>query len=104
MLNEELYESYQRYISQLMNNLPNFIINLKEENEELFLKDLKDLIEGIEWTSKYLAMFDKQIQLNELNVILETINEALKEKNYYLMGNIIEFELISFFKKEIDKI
>lgn len=103
MVNEEFYESYQVYISQLVNNLPKFIISLKEEDEELFSKDFEDLVEGISWISKYLIASDNKNQIDILNDILKKTNEALSEKNYYLLSDIIEYDLLSFLKEELDQ-
>ncbi|MBO2534265.1 hypothetical protein [Rummeliibacillus suwonensis] len=102
-MNEELYESYQKYVLQLVNNLPKFITELKEENEELFTKDFEDLVEGISWISKYLIASHNQKQVEVLNEILKKINIALSEKNYYLLGDIVEYELLLFLKEELNK-
>lgn len=101
MINEEFYESYQKYILQLIDNLPEFVYKLKGENEESFAKDFDDLIEGISWISKYLIASNDKSKVDTLNDMLKKINMALSEKNYYLMGDIIEYDLLSFLKEDL---
>lgn len=102
-MNEELYESYQEYVLQLVNNLPEFVVRLKEQNEESFTKDFEDLIEGVSWISQYLIVSHNSKQVDVLNEILKKINIALSEKNYYLLGDIVEYELLLFLKEELNK-
>ncbi|WP_146552424.1 MULTISPECIES: hypothetical protein [Rummeliibacillus] len=102
-MNEELYKSYQEYVLQLVNNLPKFVAKLKEQNEESFTKDFEDLIEGVSWISQYLIASHNSKQVDALNDILKKINIALSDKNYYLLGDIVEYELLLFLKEELNK-
>lgn len=94
---------------EVLNTLCSYMYSLKKgmgsainkfqsgkENEALNLMPL--IIDGMQWTVQALTLtqdvYEKKIDLNELNQKLEEIVEAMENQDYILVGDLFEYEII----------
>lgn len=97
----EVIENYNRYLSNLPNGCESLVALLSEEKYNEALKEIVFFSEGISW------LINVKIKLEEHNILvdfdenkiigyLEEINEGLENKDYLLVADLFEYEIVPF--------
>lgn len=98
---EEMIESYNKYIEQVISNMPAFVSKLR--NSEVSTNDeLNDFIDGLLWMLRVREVFEcnnipHNFDVTKLNDLLKEINEGLTNDDRVYISDILEYEIIPFF-------
>lgn len=98
----ELSLSYLQYLSKVSNGVQIITDNLKNGNTSLALSQLVDFSEGIEWLISATKILEENkistaLNLNKLIGFLKLINEGLEKKDYVLVADVLEYEIVEYF-------
>lgn len=102
---KEIIEDYNGYINKLPSGCEKIVQFLSEDRIEDALASIVDLSEGIYWIVQVkeflMNNMDIAVGWNEQEIInfLQEINEGLEIRDYVLVSDLIEYELIPFFLK-----
>lgn len=99
----ETIESYNEYLSKLPNGCLFIAENLREDQIQVALNNIKNFSEGLIWlvdASELLKNNDVEVNMNVERVhdFLNEINDALEIQDYNLVADLFEYELVEFFK------
>ena len=91
---EEILITAKNYMERLIhgiNSLSERFIN----GEKDVMKDLLDVVEGIQYISKVLILIEiKENIIESLNSYLNEIINAIENEDYMLIGDLMKYELI----------
>lgn len=98
----EIKNSYYEYLAQIPNGLNNIIAFLSNDKLESALNGISNLAEGLQFLlTVEQAMKQKNIiinsNVNQAMEFIQEINTSLKNQDYILLKDIIEYELIPIF-------
>lgn len=101
---EELMIEYQQYIDKLPNGLQEIVKNIEDENYSMIANQIALFSEGLEWlyaSKQYLLTenINTKFSLDTINEHLGTLVEAMEKKDYIMMSDIIQYELIPYFEE-----
>lgn len=103
MNNEELFEEYQYYIEKLPKGLLTIMQQIEAEEEKEIGKSLAFFSEGLKWlesAKQYLFTHGiiVNFSLEEINEHLFNLVESMEKRDYIMMSDILEYELIPYFE------
>lgn len=98
---EEIIESYNNYLVNMPNGCQKLVSLLQQDNYEEALEQIKFFSEGISWlidVKDKLIMHDILVEFDENKIIeyLNEINEGLEKRDYLLVAELFEYEIIPF--------
>ena len=98
---KELLESIDDYTSNLIEAIPIIIKNCREQKSEAVNFNLIDLSDGLIWLNDAIKLtFDiHNIEMFFLTGVCEDLIEAMMNKDYFLIADILEYELMSAIEK-----
>ncbi|WP_209121464.1 hypothetical protein [Alkalihalobacillus sp. BA299] len=101
----EIYTEYEMYNLKLIPAIEKIIDDFRKQRENEALKLLIEAIEGINWSIKVLyhtkdilKKYDVVFDENEINPILNEVTEAIKDEDYVLIADLLEYELLENFQ------
>lgn len=100
----ETIETYNEYLSKLPEGCSIIAGLLRDDQIALAMDNIVNLSEGLQWVLQVSELLEKNeietnIKAEEINGFLVEINEAINNEDYYLVADIMEYELIEFFEK-----
>lgn len=100
---EELLEEYTKYISHLPEGLENLRNDIEEAQEVKVVQGIKDFSEGLKWLDSlknYLINNNLNLDFSLLDISeqLNILLDSFETKDYVLMSDVIEYELIPYFE------
>ncbi|MGG0655029.1 hypothetical protein [Rummeliibacillus pycnus] len=100
----EVLEEYTTYIRDLPSGLKKILNNIEMENYEVVPHQILLLTEGMEWllsANQYLISNNTVSEnvIEVLNPHLESLLNGLGKKDYVLISDIVEYELIPYFEE-----
>lgn len=87
------------YIPKLINAIEREVENLIANNETEAFRLLPNIFEGMEWTVRAINSiqelgFIEGIDLDNINSILEELSQAFQRKDYVLISDLFQYEII----------
>lgn len=91
---QEILITAKNYMERLISGIDN--ISEKFINgEEDVMKELLDVVDGIQYISKVLKLIEiKENIIESLNYYLNEIINAIENEDYILIGDLMKYELI----------
>lgn len=106
---DEVILSYNNYLSNIPTGLKNLIEYFRNEQIEQALEQISFFSEGVSWLLEVKDKLEKQnifvdLEINKIIEFFDEINDGLKNKDYLLVADLFEYEILPFFKecKNID--
>lgn len=98
---EEVIESYNMYLEKLIFGCDKIVELLNEERIEEALNSIANFSEGIMWmieVKQHLINQDIVVDFNQNKIMsyFKEINEGLELKDYVLVSDLLEYEIIPF--------
>lgn len=98
----ELVEDYNNYKNRVSSGSDELILNFRSLNLEKGIESILNFSEGMDWlvnAHKYFILNNVSSDLDELKIveIISEINNALEKKDYFLVADIFEYEVKSYF-------
>lgn len=98
----ELIEDYNDYKTNIVIGIDELVNYFRSLDIEKGVKYILDFSEGMEWlihAHKYFVMNNVTSDLEEQKIIelLTEVNSALEKKDYFLVADIFEHEVKSYF-------
>lgn len=99
----ETIESYNAYLSNLPSGCLLIAENLREDQIQEALNNIKNFSEGVIWlidVSELLKKNDVVVNMSveRVHEFLNEINDAIEIQDYNLVADLFEYELVEFFK------
>ncbi|WP_223552937.1 MULTISPECIES: hypothetical protein [Lysinibacillus] len=99
----ETIDSYNNYIIRIPKGCRDIAIGLRSEKVNDTLKSILDFSEGVIWLTKVNHLLAVNGYINDLNIqrideYLEEINSGLLLEDYYMVADLFEYEIQSFFE------
>ncbi|MGP1410264.1 MAG: hypothetical protein ACTTKD_00405 [Peptoanaerobacter stomatis] len=93
----ELIESISEYASNLIEYMPQIVDSCRKQKVEEMYKDFIDLTDGLVWLNDALKLTYNihKIDNNFLNDVYTDFIAAIENKDYFLIADILEYDLIS---------
>lgn len=100
----EVMNSYNEYTQNIPKGLLVIINQLRDNEVEEALVNIKNFSEGIMWLIEATHLINKnkgnlKTDITELIECLTEINKSLEKEDYMLTADIFEYDLIPFFTK-----
>ncbi len=107
MTQEELDQTiatYDQYLQRMSSAAEHFCEDLVESNYQEISGVLPALVEGLAWINESAEKFVKleyigQEEMNAFREFLKNLYEALQNKDYVLVHDLCEFELLSLLER-----
>lgn len=97
-MNEDIIEvrnDLMKYLPKLEKGLMAILNKFKNEKESKAFSELTDALEGFTWILNVAQIIEPDlIDIFEFNDILETLLDAIENKDIETISDVIEFELI----------
>lgn len=103
---QSILEDYQQYITRLPEGLKHLIQDFRDNSLDEAFQSLKDLSDGLTWlvsASDFLRIseMNADFDIEKVTDALNDVNEALMNKDYLLVADILEYELYEYFNSLI---
>ncbi len=101
---EEILFEYNVYIQNIGSGIKQVAEYFRTDQIDKALKGVLDFAEGMTWlnlSNEYLSAKQKIVKqdFKEIEEFLEEINTGLQLKDYILVADILEYEMISYFER-----
>lgn len=99
----QLIEDYNNYISNIPEGCQQLSTLIKEKNVQEAVQQIINFSEGISWLIYAKEIFEQQsievaFDKADLEIMLNEINSALENQDFYLVSDIFEFGIKEFFE------
>lgn len=99
---DEIKNTYYEYISKIADGCSHIAGAIRNDRIHEGISSLLDLVEGLAWLTTVEEHLSEQgytnnSRLQEANDYLNEINEGLEIKDYTLVADIFEYELVPLF-------
>ena len=100
-LMQETMESADEYIDRVHSTVGNMVYNLQGGREDKAISVCADLFEGIKWLLECFRLTlplqetkETIVSASDINPVTVQLEEALGNKDYVLLGDLLEYELL----------
>ncbi|MCX7748436.1 MAG: hypothetical protein N2645_16350 [Clostridia bacterium] len=107
----EALESAYEYSEKVIDGIGGIVYNLHAGREDKALPVCIDLVDGIKWlgecfelTGPYQDAKGIKIDYSKLNEVTVQLVEALENKDYVLLGDLLEYEVVPVVQEWNDQI
>ena len=102
---DELRNELLNYLPKLIEGINDLVDCLHIEDNKQAFKLLRQIIEGMDWASRaYSGVSNSSDGIAELNRSLLQATEALNKRDYVLVADLFEYEIIEVLKKFKDNL
>jgi plasmid replication initiation protein len=96
---EDLRKKLLKYIPELISSITDLSVHYHNGDLSKAVDGQDVIIEGINWVcGAYVALTGDEDKITSLNEHLKNITEAMLSKDYILVGDIFEFDIIELLK------
>ena len=91
---QEIFNEIKEYIKNISNNMQNIIESIRENSN---ISDLTDILDGLAYCYRGLNLTKElhiNIDENNFKEKVEEILEAIQNKDYNLIADIVEYEIL----------
>lgn len=96
-LKTEAYETAKKYMSKLVGGIDLAVSYVHQNDEDRFIDIFMQIIDGMEWLNEALTLTkdiqEGELEPSELQEKLPDLLEALENKDYILIGDILDYEI-----------
>jgi len=100
----EVIEDYNNYINRVPEGVLDVANQLRDSNLTEGLNGINQLVEGINWlisAKNYLQTQNVEASFDETKIVdyLSEINDALEVQDYFLVADLLEYEISAYFSE-----
>ena len=99
----EALESAYDYIKKLIVGVEKYLENMNDNKISESVDLLISIIEGLEWEVNALSLIKEKVNIKldieESNLIFINLSNALENKDYVLITDLFEYEILPMLKK-----